>query len=125
MKSIYWLGLAALLIGSFVTGCNQSPAEKPSVAQKVEEPDSEDAGIEANLANLSPEDRRLAEEQKFCAIESENRLGVMGTPIKIMMKDQPVFLCCKGCRKKALADPDRTLAKVKELKSGGSGSASK
>jgi hypothetical protein len=27
-----------------------------------------------------------------------------------------VFLCCKGCEKKALADPDRTLAKVKELK---------
>jgi hypothetical protein len=33
-----------------------------------------------------------------------------------MVKDQPVFLCCKGCQKKALADPDKTLAKVKELR---------
>jgi hypothetical protein len=33
-----------------------------------------------------------------------------------MVKDQPVFLCCKGCRRKALADPDKTLAKVAELK---------
>lgn len=40
----------------------------------------------------------------------------MGTPVKVMVKEQPVFLCCKGCRRKALADPDRTLAKVDELK---------
>ena len=49
-------------------------------------------------------------------IEDENRLGTMGTPYKVMVKDQPVFLCCKGCQKRALADPDRTLARVAELK---------
>ena len=57
----------------------------------------------------------------FCATEPENRLGDMGVPIKVTLKDkegkdQDVFICCKGCEKKALANPDQTLAKVTELK---------
>ena len=43
-------------------------------------------------------------------------LGAMGPPVKLMIKDQPVFLCCKHCKKKAEADPDATLAKAEELK---------
>jgi hypothetical protein len=49
-------------------------------------------------------------------VQSEHRLGSMGTPDRIEIKGQPIFLCCKSCRKKALADPDRTLATVKALK---------
>jgi len=37
-------------------------------------------------------------------------------PLEVTVKDQPVFLCCKGCQKKALADPDKTLVAVAELK---------
>jgi uncharacterized protein (TIGR03000 family) len=77
--------------------------------------EDKEAAIKANLAKLSPEGRKLAESQKFCAIE-DNRLGAVGVPIKVMVKDQPVFLCCDGCKEKTLADPDKTLAKVKELK---------
>lgn len=79
-------------------------------------PAEKDADIKANLAKLSPEDRKLAEEQKFCVVESDTRLGAVGVPLKIMVKDQPVFLCCKNCLKEAQAEPDKTLAKVKELK---------
>jgi len=78
-------------------------------------PDKE-ATIRANLARLGPEDRKLAQEQRFCAVEEDNRLGEMGTPVKVMVKDQPVFVCCKGCVKQARNDPEQTLAKVKELK---------
>ena len=39
-----------------------------------------------------------------------------GVPVKIVLKGQPVLLCCKDCIKKAQADPDKTLAKLKELK---------
>src|SRR5690348_11312722 len=74
------------------------------------------ARIQSNLAKLSPADRRLAEEQKFCAVETENELGSMGVPVKIMIKDQPVFLCCKGCRQTAEQDPDKTLVMVKKLR---------
>src|SRR5262249_37144726 len=68
------------------------------------------------LAELSPEDRKLADQQQFCPIQSANQLGAMGKPVKVMLKGQAVFLCCKGCVEKAQADPDKTLAKVKELK---------
>jgi hypothetical protein len=87
-----------------------------------EAPNAAESKIESALAKLSPEDRRLAEAQKWCAIQTDNRLGEMGAPIKITIKDQPVFLCCKGCKKEALADPDATLAKVEELKEKAAGS---
>jgi hypothetical protein len=89
--------------------CQQSSPPKKEAADKQE------AEIKAALAKLPEKDRKLAEEQKYCPV-SEERLGSMGAPVKIMVKDQAVFLCCKGCEKKALADPDKTLAKVKELK---------
>jgi hypothetical protein len=76
----------------------------------------EEAEIKANIEKLDPADRKLALAQKFCAIEDDHRLGVMGKPVKLMIKDKPIFLCCAGCRKAALAEPDKTLAKVEELK---------
>ena len=85
----------------------------------------DEADIKEARAGLSPEDRRLVEAQDFCVVMPDKRLGVMGTPIKVMVKDQPVFLCCKGCRRKALADPDKTLAKVEELKAKVKASAEK
>ena len=36
--------------------------------------------------------------------------------MKLDIKGQPVFVCCKGCKRKAEADPDKTLAKAGELK---------
>ena len=79
-------------------------------------PVEKDADVKANLAKLSPEDRKLAAEQKFCVVKNDVPLGAMGAPLKIMVKGQPVFLCCKECIKEAQANPDKTLAKVKELK---------
>lgn len=76
----------------------------------------EDAKISAALGKLSREDQRLAQAQGYCPILQDNRLGSMGTPVKVMIKGQPVFLCCPGCEEEALADPDATLAKVAKLK---------
>jgi hypothetical protein len=76
----------------------------------------EAAKIEANMAALAEDDRELAEAQGFCPIMVKSRLGAMGTPIKVMVNDQPVFVCCSGCSKKAVANPEKTLAVVAELK---------
>lgn len=76
-----------------------------------------EAKVSSILSTLSPEDRQLAESQRFCAVMNHQRLGGMGAPLKLDIKGQPVFLCCKGCRAKALKKPDETLAKVAELKS--------
>lgn len=72
--------------------------------------------IAASLAKLSPEDRKLAETQRFCAVAEKNRLGSMGKPVKLVISGQPVFLCCGGCTDKANAHPRETLAKAAELK---------
>lgn len=68
-----------------------------------------------------PDDKALAAAQAYCPIMPDTKLGEMGEPVKIMVKDksgaeQPVFVCCKGCKRKVLADPERMLAKVAELK---------
>ena len=72
--------------------------------------------VTANLAKLSDEDRRLAEAQKYCPIEQDNLLGSMGKPVKVILKGQPVFLCCANCEEEAKADPDKTLAAAEKLK---------
>jgi hypothetical protein len=76
----------------------------------------EDATVEANLAKLSPADRKLAESQKFCAVQEQNRLGLMGKPAKVLIKGEPVFLCCKACLTRAQNNPERTLEQVKKNK---------
>jgi len=82
------------------------------------------AAITANLEKLSPEDQRLAMQQKLCAVQSDKLLGSMGVPVKVMVKDQPVFLCCAGCVKKAQSNPDQTLANVQKSRAKPTGSAS-
>ena len=106
MKSARFLTLIAFVAAVSLSGLQTAAAQE----------NADEATIKANLAKLSPEDRKLAEEQKWCAIEDDHLLGAMGTPVKVMIKDQPVFLCCKGCVKSAKKDPDKTLEKVKELK---------
>jgi membrane fusion protein, copper/silver efflux system len=77
----------------------------------------EDGKVSANLARLSPEDRRLAEAQRFCPVQQDNRLGSMGPPVKVIVQGSPVFLCCKGCEEEARDHPDQTLATLQKLKS--------
>ena len=124
--------LVALTLGSnHACACGKAPAfttqatSGPTLIVLNDKDDAkkadEEAEIKQNLAKLSDEDRKLAEAQKYCAIEDENRLGSMGVPVKIALKDskgkeQPVFLCCKGCKDDATKDPAATLAKVEKLK---------
>jgi hypothetical protein len=106
--------LLLLALPPVLAGCDH-PAPPRSTSA------SDEDKIKANLAQLDPEDRKLAEEQKYCALENDNRLGVMGVPVKVELKGEPVFLCCKGCRKEVEADPDKALAKVKELRAKNTG----
>jgi len=86
-----------------------TPAPAPPKPSKQEEK------IRLALSKLSPADRALAEAQKICPVTDEP-LGVMGTPVKVMVKGRPVFVCCKGCDEEALDKPDDTLRKVDERK---------
>jgi hypothetical protein len=125
---VWSVRLALLLSGLapvVLTGCagdtpssrraEASPAKAAAQAASTTS-NEEEASIKEERAKLSPEDRALVEAQEWCVINNEDRLGAMGPPVKIEVKGQPVFLCCKSCQKKALAEPDQTLAKLEELK---------
>jgi hypothetical protein len=113
--------LLPLSLSLILTGCTRNTPDShaghdQSEKKGGETAQDEEAKVRAGLAELDPEDRKLAEAQKFCAVEEENRLGSMGKPVKVLVKDVPVFLCCKSCKARATREPDRTLAKVADLK---------
>ena len=127
LKRPGWLLAAFAAVGSMVpAGCSNPNTGSPAPADatmattkattQAPPADAHDAEATAEREKLSPEDRALVDAQEWCVVSTDSRLGTMGPPLKLSVKDQPVFVCCKGCRKKALADPDKTLATVAELK---------
>jgi hypothetical protein len=124
MKAGY--SMAFLALSLFLAGCGHSEQEKPAVAgapSKPNKPDAsahdDEAAIQASLAKLSKDDRADAELQRFCCIHRDQRLGAMGPPVKITLKDKDdevtAFLCCKACEKAARKDEAKTVAVVQEL----------
>jgi membrane fusion protein, copper/silver efflux system len=98
-------------------GSSGAKGSTASTAVRSTTPEDPEAKIKATLARLSPEDRKLAEQQRTCPILKDSRLGSMGTPIKLALAGESVFLCCSGCKGQAMADPDKTAARVRELRS--------
>jgi hypothetical protein len=107
--------LVALVPILLLVGCTAGSEKPPVSGQSGPAETTEAREIREALAKLAPVDRKLAEAQRECVVSKEH-LGTMGTPVKILVQGQPVFLCCDGCTRKALADPEKTLARVKELK---------
>jgi len=102
----------------YVGGSSGGGALSPSKAVRPSTPEDTVEKIDLALAKLSPEDRKLARSQTFCPVLTDSLLGSMGVPIKIMIKDQPVFVCCNGCSKSAANNADVTLKKVAVLRAG-------
>lgn len=106
----------ALFAALVLTGCNRN-TDKPQAGDPPGPAKGAKADeVAAERAKLPPDDRALVEAQEWCVVQTEERLGSMGPPLKLDIKGQPVFICCKGCKRKAEADPDRTLAKAEELR---------
>ena len=69
------------------------------------------AADSVRFPELAPEDRPLAERQKLCPV-TNNPLGSMGTPARVVVSGQVVFLCCDGCEGALKRDPAKYLAKL-------------
>jgi multidrug efflux pump subunit AcrA (membrane-fusion protein) len=96
---------------------NQPPPPKNDLfAQSDVSPEASVKEIGEALARLSPADRQLAIAQQFCAVSNTSRLGSMGPPVKVMVKGEPIFLCCDGCEQSAKEDPEGMLRRAKELR---------
>src|SRR5208282_1144573 len=78
MRITHWFWVAALLL--LLTGCQKSSQDNGKIGAGVQQrpasdsanPQEREAEIRANLTKLSPEDRKLAEQQRFCAVFTEN-----------------------------------------------------
>lgn len=124
--NLRYLMMASMLILSGIAGIgcevksdthNKKKPTTPETVKSAPEAASK-AGdeVQTERAKLSPEDLALVKAQEWCVISDDERLGSMGAPIKLDIKGQAVFVCCKGCKSTALANPDKTLAKLAELK---------
>ena len=116
MKAFSLFAASVASLALLLTGCGSAQNGTPTAAPNARHGDDVDKEEQKTaFAKLSDEDRPLAEAQGYCAVAGKP-LGSMGPPIKLLVKDQAVFLCCKGCENKAKSNPDKTLAKVAELK---------
>lgn len=92
-----------------------APGESPSTEKSpaaIAVPTDDDR---RNIAQLDAADQELALAQQICPV-TEAALGSMGVPVKITLRGQPVFLCCKGCMGKAKRNPDEMLKKLIDAK---------
>jgi hypothetical protein len=120
MRKWFGAALSLLVLALLAGGCAPTVSAPQSTPEKKDDKKNKNAGeeetIRANLEQLSPEDRKSAEEQKYCAVETHNRLGRMGPPVKIEVGGQTVFLCCPSCETSARKDEKKTLEKVERLR---------
>lgn len=69
------------------------------------------SNYEVVVSELNEADKSLIAKQAKCPVMDES-LGSMGSPVKLLVGDKPIFLCCKGCIKKVQAEPLKYLVKV-------------
>ena len=117
-------GIVAALLSAMMVGCgdkdehgsHEHDGDDPA-AHEDEEPESEpdaaaeDEDEELDFEGLSLEDRKLAKAQKMCPV-SDQKLGSMGTPIKIVHDGKVIFFCCQMCKPRFEKDPEPYLAKL-------------
>jgi Cu(I)/Ag(I) efflux system membrane fusion protein len=99
----------------------RAPTESRASEPKVPEPNMPEPQVAVpsaadlkNIDQLPEADRQAARAQRVCPI-TRAALGSMGVPVKIMLGDRPVFLCCQGCVGKAKRNPDETLKTLETL----------
>jgi hypothetical protein len=111
---IAFLGIACFA----AAGCS-----KPDPADVPAEPKAETSESAATEEpKLSDADQALADAQKVCPVTDE-ALGSMGSPIKVMLGDRAVFVCCEACIEELKSNPDKYLAKIEATATGPAGAA--
>jgi hypothetical protein len=95
-----------------VAGCSKQRPEQSSTPEPTASVEADvKSEIDKAMAELSPEDRALAETQKICPV-SDQPLGSMGQPIKVTVNGQHVFVCCEACIDELKANFDKFVDKL-------------
>lgn len=66
------------------------------------------------VSQLTASDQAGVSRQKICPV-MDTPLGDHGNPIKLIVGDQPLYVCCKGCIRKVQQDPQAFLAKSRQM----------
>ena len=66
------------------------------------------------LAGLSAADRQPVAQQGICPV-TETPLGDHGDPIKLVLNNQPVYVCCEGCIQRVQNDPHGYVQKTAHI----------
>lgn len=107
--------------GNFLIDSQMQLAGNPSLidpTKALPRDDEMSPTMLAVLERMNVEDREMVESQAICPV-ADQRLGSMGMPKKVDVNGTLVFICCEACRESLLETPDRYLAKLDALKSGG------
>ena len=109
-------GESVALRGNFLIDSQMQLAGNPSLIDptKVKPITSDETSMDkvmVALADLNPQDREAAKEQGICPV-TKMSLGSMGTPPKLHVKGEVLFLCCKACERRLLDDPDKYLVNL-------------
>lgn len=119
MASTRWMAGAALVGAAFLLGCDDYPPKaKTSPTSPPPATQAEGQSQQPKVATgpeLTDEDKALIAAQNVCPVSGEE-LGSVGPPVKVTVQGETFFLCCPDCRKKVDADPEKYIAKVKELR---------
>lgn len=61
------------------------------------------------IASLPEAEQKLVKAQRICPV-TNMMLGSMGTPKKIDVDGKGIYICCMGCKKRLLDEPEKYLA---------------
>jgi YHS domain-containing protein len=106
----FLLCASLVVLAAAAAGCARHAAqEQDQTSRQASQPAT------PGLAELSVEDRPLAEKQRVCPVSGE-LLGAMGKPFKTTANGRTVFLCCDGCEQELKSNPDKYLEKLDNAK---------
>ncbi len=71
--------------------------------------------IHVSVAAISEADRPFVNQQRVCPVTNTG-LNNHGVPIKLIVGNQPLYVCCKGCIEKVQNNPQHFLTKAAAAK---------
>jgi hypothetical protein len=107
-------GQAVVTAGAFLLDAETrlNPSLAASYFGAAGRPNRTTATAGGESQGLSTEDQQLIAKQKLCPVTDEP-LGSMGTPVRVMVEGKPVFICCKGCEAELRGNLKKYLPKVR------------
>jgi len=110
------MAIAILTSGFLGSAASAQDGQKHAAGHDPKAVQQAEKKITDAFSKLSAEDQKLATSQRFCPIMTYDRLGAMGTPLKVMIEGKPVFLCCKECTKDAMNGGAATVKMAEKLR---------